>query len=45
MIKKRCYFRREIRGDGTNEYFGTKNVGGVGCISGEWDNTEFYILL
>ena len=43
MIKKRRYWPRKVHGDGINDYFRSKNIGGVGCISGEWDKIEFNI--
>ena len=44
LIKKRLYWPRGVHGDSINEYFGTKNNVGVGCFSGEWDDTEFDIF-
>ena len=45
LIKKRRYWPRGIHGDEINEYFSTKNIGDVGCLSGEWDETEFNIFV
>ena len=39
LIKKRRYWPRGIHGYEINEYFSTKNIGDVGCLSGEWNKT------
>ena len=41
LIKKRHFWPRGVHGDGTNEYFSIKNINDVGCISGDWTETEF----
>ena len=43
LIKKRCYWPRGVYGDAINDYFRSKNIGDVGYLSGEWDETEFNI--
>ena len=43
LIKKRRYLPRGVRIDCINEYFSTeKKLGGVVCLSGEWDDTDFF---
>ena len=42
LIKKRRYWPKGFHGDAINEYFMSKIIGDVGCLSGEWDETEFY---
>ena len=34
LIKKRRYWPRYVHVDGINEYFRSKRIGNVGCISG-----------
>ena len=43
FIKKRRYWTRWVRGNGTDEYFRLKTIGDVVCLSGECDDTEFNI--
>ena len=44
LIKQRCFWPREDHGDGIDEYFSTENIGDMGCLRGEWDETEFNIF-
>ena len=34
-----------VLGDKIIEYFSLTNIGGVGCLIGEWDNTEVNIFI
>ena len=43
LIKKRRYWPRGFYGYAINDYFRSKNIGDVRCLSGEWENTEFNI--
>ena len=45
LIKKRQDWPRKVNVYGINEYFITKNIGGVGYISGEWENIYFNIFI
>ena len=45
LIKKRRYWPRGVSGDAINDYFRSKYTGGLGCLSGEWDDTEFNIFV
>ena len=45
MIKKRRYWPRGFHREGINDYFRSKNIGNVGCLSSEWDNTEFNVFV
>ena len=45
LMKKRYYWPRGVHRDGINECFRSKNVGDVGCLSGEWDETEFNVFV
>ena len=45
LIKKRQYWPRGVYGDVTNVYLMSKIIGDVGCLSGEWDETEFNIFV
>ena len=45
LIKMRLYWPRGFHGYGINDYFSSKNIGDVVCISGEWDDTEFNFVL
>ena len=45
LIKKRRYCLRGVHGDSNNGYFSTKSIGGVECLSGEWDETEFNFFM
>ena len=41
----RRYWPRGVYRYTINDYFRSKNNGHVGCISGEWDDTEFNIFV
>ena len=41
LIKKRLYWTRGVYGNSINDYFRSKYIGNVGCLSGEWYKTEF----
>ena len=43
--KKRRYWPRGVYVDAINDYFGSKNIGNVGCLSDEWDDTEYNIFV
>ena len=45
MIKNRHYWHRGVHGGSINEYFSTKNIGGLGFPSGKWYETEFNIFV
>ena len=45
LMKKRLYWTRGFHWDETNDSFRAKNIGDLGCISGEWDDTEFNIFV
>ena len=45
LIKKRLYWPRGVHGDIINEYFTLNKIGGVGCLSGEWDDIEVNIFV
>ena len=34
LVKNRHYLPRGVHGDGINEYFRSKNIGDVECLSG-----------
>ena len=40
LIKKMCCWTRVAHEDKIDEYFSTNNIGDVGCLSGEWDETD-----
>ena len=40
-IKRRRYWPMGVHGDAINEYFRSKTIGDVGCLTGEWDETDF----
>ena len=44
LIKKRRYWPRGVYVYAINDYFRSKNIGNVGCLSGEWNETEFDIF-
>ena len=44
LINKRRYWTRGVHGDAINKYYRSKNIGDMGCISDEWDDTEFNIF-
>ena len=43
IYKKMSYWTRGVHGYGINEYFSSKNIGDMGCLSGECDETDFDI--
>ena len=43
--KKICYWPRGVHVYRINEYYSSKNIDAVVCLSGEWGDMEFYILL
>ena len=45
MIKKRRYWPRGVYVYAINDYFRSKNIGNVGCLSGEWDEIESDIFV
>ena len=45
LIKMRRYWPRGVYGDGVYDCSSTKNIGDVGCLSGEWNETEFNIFV
>ena len=45
LIKKRRYCTKVIHGDSINEYFVSKHIGGVGCLSGGWYETDFNVYV
>ena len=45
LIKKRRYLNMGFHGYGINEYFSKICFGDMGCLGGEWYETEFILLL
>ena len=45
LIKKRLYWSRGVHGDRINDYFSLNKIGGMGCLSGNWDKTEVNIFV
>ena len=43
-MKKRRYWPRGVHRDVINKYFSSKNIGDMGCLSGEWYETKFNIF-
>ena len=44
LIEKRCYWHRGVYGNAINYLLRSKNSGDIGCLSSEWDETEFNIF-
>ena len=42
--KNRWYWPKGFHGDIINNYFRSNNIVDVGCLSGEWDETEFNVF-
>ena len=45
LIKNRHYWSIGVHRDSINKYFGSKNIGGVVFLSGEWYETEFDVFV
>ena len=43
--KKRRYWNRGFHSEIIKQYFSTNNISDVGCINGEWDETESIIFV
>ena len=43
--KKRHYWPRGVYGDVIDDYFGSKHTVDMGCLSGEWDETDFNVFV
>ena len=43
LIKKRRYWPMGINLDAINDYYRSKHIGDVGYLSGECDNTEYFL--
>ena len=45
LVKNRRYWHRGVYGYAINNYVRSKNIGDVGCLSGEWEKTELNIFV
>ena len=45
LIKNRRYWPKGFHRDGINNGIRSKNIGDMGCIIGEWDETEFDVFI